>query len=125
MLETMNTKNTKSKNSRLWVPYSRPFPSGSPEPYDHLEYLWEYYPNDIISYCHGTCNQISVAVSLNGTRQVLTYNDNEWTGGGYLLKPTHMDGTSFSTFYLYKIDSGNIIASSEVRIRLGNLFNIP
>ena len=114
----MNTENTNSKNKRLWVPDSRPFPSGSPEPYDHREYPWEHYRNDIISYCHGTCNQISVAVSVDGTRQVLTYNNNEWTGGGYSLKSTHMDETSFSTFHLYKIDSGNTIASSEVRIRL-------
>ena len=114
----MNTENIKSKNKRLWVPDSRPFPSVSPEPYDHLEYPWEHYRNDIISYCHGTCNQISVAVSRNGTRQVLTYKNNEWTGGGYSLKSTHKGGTSFSTFHLYKIDSGNIIASSEVNIRL-------
>ena len=100
----MNTQNTKSKNERLWVPDSSPFPSGSPEP---------YYRNDIISYCHSTCSLISVGVSLNGTRQVLTYNNNEWTGGGYSLNSTHID-----TFHLYQIDFGNIIASSEVRIRL-------
>jgi len=114
----MNTENTNPKNKRLWVPDSRPFPSGSPEPYDHLEYPWEHYRNDIISYCHGICNQISVAVSRNGTRQVLTYNNNEWTGSGYSLNSTHMYKTSYSTFHLYKINSGNIIASSEVRIRL-------
>ena len=109
----MNTQNTKSKNERLWVPDSSPFPSGSPEP---------YYRNDIISYCHSTCSLISVGVSLDGTRQVLTYNNNEWTGGGYLLNSTYIDGTSYSTFYLYKIDSGNIIASSEVRINGGASF---
>ena len=111
----MNTENTKSKNERLWVPDSTPFPSGSPEP---------YYRNDIISYCHSTCSLISVGVSLDGTRQVLTYNSNQWTGNGYSLNSTHVHGTSFSSFHLYKINSGNIIASSEVRIRLLIYLNI-
>ena len=106
---------TDSRNSRLWIPDARPFPSGSSKAYDHLEYPWEHYRNDIISYCHGTCDQISVAVSLNGTREVLTFDENKWIGGDYALKLTHVDNTSHSVYRLYKNSTGNIIASSEVR----------
>ena len=111
----MYNDGTNSKNERLWIPDSRPFPSDSPEAYDHLEYPWEHYRDDIISYCHSTCNEISVAVSLNRTREVLMFNENEWIGGDFVLNSTHVDSTSYTTFQLYKVSSGNVIASSEVR----------
>ena len=112
-LLTFNNK-TDSRNDRLWILESRPFPSGSPKVYDHLEYPWEHYRNDVISYCHGTCEKISVAVSLNGTREVLTFNDNQWIGGDYIFNLTHISSTSFSMFNLYKKSSNTVIASSEV-----------
>ena len=108
---------TDLRNDRLWIPDTQPFPSGSPEVYDHLEYPWEHYRNDVISYCHGTCDQISVAISLNGTREVLTFHENKWIGGDYELKLTHVDNTSHSVHRLYKISSRNIIASSEVNFK--------